>query len=278
MTIEQQSHTEATVITTIVMVLMFLFLWFVVMEVPALEEEEGVEISFGNSATGGGVTTGVANPQPAPLPQPTPPPAPAAPSNNDLMTQEDESDVRLREEQEKARRVQEEALAEQRRREAEQREQERLEKEQREEALRQERQAREQAAKDKASQYASMFGQTDNPNGANASSRESASSGTKGNPLGHGVSGGNSWTLDGRQIVGSLPKPSNDFKQAGKVVVNIIVDANGKVVQATVGKGTDISDQATIQLAVKAAYKAKFNMVDRPDKQMGSITFVFKFN
>ena len=277
MTIEQQSHTEASIVTTLVMVLLFLFMWLIIMDVPAIEEDEGIEISFGNSATGGGIPSGIVAPATEPAQPVSPPPSSGSPSNNDLMTQEDESDVQLREEQDKAKKAREEAMAEQRRREQEQREQEQRDKEARERAEA-ERLAKEQQARDKASQFGSLFGQTDNPDGANGGSRESASSGTKGNPLGHGISGGNEWKLGGRSLSGDLPKPSNNFKQEGKVVVNITVDANGKVIQARAGQGTTISDEATKQLAVKAALQARFNTVDRPDKQMGTITFTFKFN
>ena len=275
MTNEQQSNIEASVITTVVMLLLFLLLYFTYIGAPVVEEEEGIEVAFGNSASGGGMPSPVAVPQPSPAPAPVTPP-PAAPSDNDLKTQEDDSDVQLREEQERQRKAQQAALAEQRRREAEQRERERQEREAREKALA-EQQAKEQAARDKAAQMGSLFGQTDSPEGANGDSRESASSATKGNPIGHGSSGGNEWSLGGRQLRGSLPKPSTDFKQEGTVVVNITVDAEGNVIQARVGAGTTISDEPTRQIAVRAAKAAKFSLVDRPDKQMGTITYRFKF-
>ena len=273
---ETQSHTEASFITAGVMLLLFLLLWFVTIGVPAPEEEEGIEVAFGSADLGGGIPQGKVEPVSEPVPAVTPPPPAAAPSDNNLMTQEDDYDVKLREEQEKQRKAQQEALAEQRRREAEQRERERIEQEAREKALAEQR-AKEQAAKDKAAQMGALFGNTDSPEGAQGDSRESASSATKGNPIGHGISGGNSWSLDGRQLRGSLPKPSADFRQEGKVVVNITVDATGKVIQARVGAGTTVSDETTKQIAVKAAYKAEFSSVDRPDKQMGSITYIFKF-
>lgn len=277
MTIEQQSHTEASVITVATLVLLFLLLWFLKMGMPVWIEDEGIEISFGNSTSGGGVPTGVTAPATSPAPV-SPPPAPAQPSNNQLLTQEDESEVQLPEEQDKERKARELAMAEQRQREQQQREQEQREREERERLEAQQR-AKEQQAREKASQFGAMFGQTDNPDGANGDSRTSASSDTKGNPIGHGVSGSGEWRLGGRQLRGTLPKPGTDFKQAGKVVVNITVDGAGKVIQARVSvNGTTISDEYTRQLAVKAAYKATFNMVDRPDKQMGSIIYEFKFN
>lgn len=84
-------------------------------------------------------------------------------------------------------------------------------------------------------------------------------------------------SLAGRSVI-SLPKPSNDFKAEGRVVVAIIVDAGGKVISAKATEGTTVTDDRTIQLALKAAYKAVFSKTDSPNKQFGTITYVFKFN
>lgn len=265
---------ESAVVTAIVMLLLFLLTWYVYIDAPVPEEEEGIEVSFGDSDTGGGVQDGLlaASAQPTPT---TAPPTPSAPSDNDLMTQEDESAAALRLEQEKKRKEKEKALEEERRKKKEQEAREKAEKEAKEKALAEEK-AKKQAAVDKANQLGALFGNTDSPEGGNGSDRESASSGTKGNPVGHGSSGGNSWSLNGRGIRGSLPKPADTFKQEGDVRIAITVDKEGNVLSARVIGGT-ISDEATKQLAVKAALKAKFTDTDRPDKQMGTITYTFKF-
>lgn len=130
--------------------------------------------------------------------------------------------------------------------------------------------ARKQAAIDKANQMGALFGQTHSPEETNSS--------YQGQPITRSnLSGGNSWSLSGRSIVGALPAPSNDFKQEGRVVVNIIVNNEGRVISAEVGPGSTITDYSTQQLAIKAALKAKFNSVDRPDKTFGTITYNFKF-
>ena len=265
---------ESAVVTAIVMVLLFLLTWYIYIDVVVPEEEEGIEVSFGDSDTGGGVQEGLlaASAQPAPT---TAPPAPSTPSDNDLLTQEDESAAALRQEQEKKRKEKEKALEEERRKKKEQEAREKAEREAKEKALAEKR-AKEQAAVDKANQLGALFGNTDSPEGGNGSDRESASSGTKGNPIGHGSSGGNSWSLDGRGIRGELPKPSTTFKQEGTVKVAITVDKEGNVIAARAIGGT-VSDETTKQLAVKAALKAKFTDTDRPDKQMGTITYTFKF-
>ena len=152
---------------------------------------------------------------------------------------------------------------------------EKAEREAREKALAEER-AKKQAALEKANQLGALFGNTDSPEGGNGSDRESAYSATKGNPVGYVSSGGNTWSLNGRGLRGELPKPSQDFKQEGTVKVAITVDKEGNVVAAK-AIGGSVNDEKTRQLAIDTALKAKFTGTDRPDKQMGTITYTFKY-
>lgn len=273
---EVQSHTIASIGTIVLMGLLFLLLWFVFLQVPVPEEDEGIVVSFGEEMVGGGVPE--ANIASNAVPVTTaPPPSPSAPSSNDLLVQEDESAMKLPEQREQEER---DRKAQQEREQAEKARQEQLQAERiaQEQRLAEQR-AREQAAIDKANaMMGGLFGQTDSEQGSNGATASSASSADKGNPIGKGSSDGNSWSLNGRRIKGSLPKPDNTFNQEGIVVVNIIVDKAGKVVSAKQGKGTTISDHATIQIAIRAAYKANFNDTERPDKQVGTITYRFKFN
>lgn len=91
-----------------------------------------------------------------------------------------------------------------------------------------------------------------------------------------GYVGGISWSIAGREIL-SLPKPATDFGQEGKVVVQINVNAAGHVVSAMCTNGTTVSDLRTRQLALDAAYKAKFS-VSKNKIQVGTITYTFKLN
>lgn len=97
-----------------------------------------------------------------------------------------------------------------------------------------------------------------------------------GNPVGHGSRGGNSWSLSGRGIKGTLPQPSNNFNQEGKVVVQVRVNAAGDVVAASIVNGTSITDKQTRQMALDAAKRAKFT--EGNSEQIGTITYIFKFN
>ena len=251
----KKSNTIAAIGTVIFMLLVFLLLWFVYIHRMQEPEDEGIEVAFGTSEEGGGYqpeqTAGGLEEAVAPSP------APQEPSNNDLIAQEDEESIevqRQREEEEKARQQAE------------------RERQERERALAEQR-AKEQAAIAKANQLGALFGNT----GGSGSGDTQGDSQRGNSEVGQGSSGGTSWSLAGRKCK-ALPKPSNDFKQEGKVVVAIIVDGSGKVVSAKATEGTTISNDATIQLALKAAYKAEFSFTDRPDKQFGTITYIFKFN
>ena len=272
MTLKQKSNIIAAAGTVIALLLLFLLLWYVSMGAPVLPEEEGIEVAFGDVQEAGGSEP---NPeqQSVPMESVAPPPAPSKPTNNDLMTQEDEETLALQRQREKEEKARKEAEAERLRQEkakAAQLEAERIAKEK---ALAEQR-AKEKAAKDKAAAMGSLFG--NNPAGAQGSG-DSKGEGQKGNPVaGHGSSGGNNWSLAGRSLRGGLPKPSATFGQEGKVVVEIRVGADGTVKDAQIARGSTISDKATQQIALEAARKAKFSESDKP-LQTGTITYNFKF-
>ena len=276
MTKQSQTHIIAFVGTMLSMCLIVLLLWWLRINVPVLQEEEGIVVAFGDAEEGGGM------PDVRPLDaitqvEQTPAPAaPSRPSDNDLIVQDDEESLALAKqtEEDAKRKAEEEELIRKRREEEARVEAERIAKEK---ALAEQR-AKEQEAIDKANQFASLFGQAGTEEGANADNASASNTaGTKGNPVGKGmgVTNGNQWTLYGRDIK-RLPKPSSDFAQAGVVVVSIMVDAAGNVTNATVADGTTISDRSTQQLALQAARQAKFTEGDTP--QIGKITYTFKLN
>ena len=276
MTKQTQSHIIALVGTIISMCLVFLLLWWLQVKAPVQVEDEGIVVAFGDSEDGGGmpdVRPLDAITQVEQIPAPA---APSRPSNNDLIVQEDEESLALAKqtEEEAKRKALEEELIRKRREEEARVEAERIAKEK---ALAEQR-AKEQEAINKANQLAALFGQAGTAEGANAdNASDSNTAGTKGNPVGKGmgITNGTQWSLYGRNVK-RLPKPSEDFAQAGLVVVQIMVDAAGNVTNATVTEGTTISDRATQQLALQAARQAKFTEGDTP--QIGKITYTFKLN
>ena len=274
-----KSHIIAGGGTVILMLLLLLLLFKLSIVAPLQLEDEGIVITFGDANEGGGM------PDVLPMPDPitqveqqpaAPAPTPVQPSDNDLMVQEDEESLALARQNEdivKQEAEDEELLRKQREEEARQ-EAERIE---REKALA-EQKAREEEAIKKAQAMAALFGQAGSTTGANAENATNTPAATsKDNPVGKnfGQVDGNMWSLQGRSVR-TMPKPSTDFKEPGKVVVSIRVDKAGNVVAASIGDGTTISDRYTQQLAIDAARKAKFSEGDK--EQIGSITYNFKLN
>ncbi len=86
------------------------------------------------------------------------------------------------------------------------------------------------------------------------------------------------FSLAGRAIVNppTLPK---DTKEEGKVVVEITVDKNGNVIEASPnGRGTTTSSPILKAKARQAALATKFNVNGAFEEQTGTITIVFAFN
>jgi TonB family protein len=99
----------------------------------------------------------------------------------------------------------------------------------------------------------------------------------QGNPAGQGSQGGNTWSLNGRDLLGTLARPSYQGNEEGRIVVEIRVDASGKVVDAAIAtKGTTITNENLRRLAVEAAKKNKFSAGS--SVAMGTITYNFRLN
>ena len=237
------------------MLLVLLLLWYMRLEAVAPEQEEGVEIAFAEMEEeplppASGEAAYAEEPTDAAPAAPAQPaevvathPTPASPPEHIMSEEETLALARAKKEKEER------------------------------EAAERTRKQKEAEAIAKANAMGNLFGKT---NGTNTSGDGTAQgSGSKGNPVSHGSSGGNSWSLAGRGIKGTLPQPSNDFQQEGRVLVEIRVNAAGNVISAVV-KGGNISDKATQQLALEAARKAKFTEGDHD--QIGTITYNFKFN
>lgn len=276
---EYQSHIIALAGTLLLLLILLLLLLKLSIVAPVQLEDEGIVITFGDADEGGGM------PDVLPMPDPitqveqqpsAPAPTPVQPSDNELMVQEDEESLTLAQQNEDLikREAEEQELIRKQREEEARIEAERIE---REKALA-EQKAREEEAIKKAQAMAALFGQAGSTVGANAENATATPAATsQGNPVGKnfGSVDGNMWSLQGRSVK-TMPKPSNDFKDPGKVVVSIRVDKAGNVVAASIGDGTTISDRYTQQLALDAARKAKFTEGDK--EQIGSITYNFKLN
>jgi TonB family protein len=88
---------------------------------------------------------------------------------------------------------------------------------------------------------------------------------------------GISYSLGGRGS-SKLPQPKYDYQGEGRVVVEVSVDRQGKVVQAIPGiKGSTTLEEYLLKVAKDAAMEAQFeSKQDAPVIQKGTITYNFK--
>ncbi len=91
-----------------------------------------------------------------------------------------------------------------------------------------------------------------------------------------GFNGRGGYDLKGRMLI-KKPARMTDSQEEGIVIVEIIVDENGKVVKATAGqRGSTTTSSNLYAKARQAAYEAKFNpSAEGIKEQRGTYTFVF---
>jgi len=84
-----------------------------------------------------------------------------------------------------------------------------------------------------------------------------------------------SYNLVGRYAL-EMPIPVFQCYNGGRVVVNVVVNRSGKVINAEVVKSKSTNDEFLCETALKAAYSAFFNSKNSaPQKQEGTITYNF---
>ena len=236
------------------MILLFLILWFMRLYSVKEAEQEGIEVAFGEVAEAGGYMAEQSEAVPLPAPQPVAP-APQPKPEEPVLTAEEEQALAMQQAQKKKQQEEKARLEAERR----QREKEAAEKK-----------AKEDAAVAKANQFGALFGKSGNETG----SGDSQGAGQKGNPVGHGSVGGNSWSLEGRDIKGTFPIPEKGKYASGTVVIEIYVNPQGQVVNAREAAGGNIGDRATIEAMLKKAREVQFTSIDLQTNQRGYIKYI----
>ena len=99
------------------------------------------------------------------------------------------------------------------------------------------------------------------------------------NYIGGGSGDGIRHNLRGRSIA-SKPSIRDDSQDEGKVVVDIRVNQNGKVIAAEPGaRGSTTTSKILYKKAKEAALNTRFNASpDAPQEQRGQMTFIFILN
>ncbi len=267
---EQKYGVAATVV---VHLLLFLLLWFLVINKPLPQEEEGVPVIMGDTelASGDAYRYTEVNVAPQPVPAPAVQPKPATAPDEPLITQPDEPTVALNSSDKKKR----EKKVEKPQKSAEQ-----IEAERKAQEAEQKRREAEELARVANSRIAGAFGK-----GSTMTNRGEAAEGkgNQGSPQGNsqtgvvdGAGGYGTFDLHGRSLSGALPRPSYNVQDEGRVVVNITVNPEGKVIQTTINSRTNTANAALRRAALDAARKAVFNGVSAVNNQTGTITYYFK--
>lgn len=271
-----------TIIIHVALLLLLVFFAFSVPPPP--ENEEGIMVNFGTDETG----QGMVEPSPPAVQEATTPPSPSAAvktNEEPLLTQttEDAPEVKKVDPEAEKKKL-EKIEADKKLRE--EREKEKIRKAQ-EEAERKRIEAEQQRQVD-------IMNRTKNAlaNSKNAGTN-STGEGVAGGPGNQGVQNGSvdskvrgqggglgdngiSYNLQGRGFL-TLPTPDYAVQKEGRVVVEVSVDPQGKVVQAVPGiKGSTTLDDYLLKVARDAALGARFEVKqDAPAIQKGTITYNF---
>ena len=251
-------HTDSKIYgiagTLLAHALAFVLLLVIVMHSPEQYEESGMEVMLGDVPLAKGNMasyryTEVETIQPETAPTPKAIESTAPPKEEPIVTQNTEETVAIKTV---------EKTEEEKRQEAEKK-----------------------AAQTAAAQMASAFGKSNQmeAQGTADATATGTQGSAEGNPTstsntGNGVSG--SYDLGGRGILGSLPTPTDNVQDEGKVVVNITVDAEGNVVDAAINLKTTTTNTKLRDAAIRAAKRAKFAPLSGAEKQQGTITYNFK--
>ncbi|NOZ46534.1 MAG: cell envelope integrity protein TolA [Chlorobi bacterium] len=250
-----------------------------------LPEEEGILVNFGTDNTGLGEIEPpkkeVFIPE-EPVSQPvTEEEAKVENTEEEILTQETEDAPEVnaalqkkKEEKEKQERIKKAEIERKRLEEIEKQKQAEIEQKKREEQKRiLEERMKQQFAKGNESNSTGSEGKTKGTGNQGKIDGAPNADNYVGNSKGEN---GVSFSLQGRNPL-TLPKPDYVKQEQGIIVVEVIVDRDGNVVDAIPGKkGTTITDNKLMQAAKKAALNAKFDTKpDAPPRQTGSITYHF---
>ena len=253
-------------ITFMVLLLVILLFSFFTLANPS-QELEGIPVMFGNVEDASGY-------EEAPMNEVSPPVEDIktpinAPSESPLITQSDQQSIAVQEqkdiEKEREEQKKRELLAEQKRREAEA-----------------ERKKREEEASRRAinQEMSGLFGENNTSRGTTeGEGTQGVSTGNAAQGATSGVGGIGTYDLGGRSLgSGGLIQPRYTVDDYGTVVVTIIVNPNGNVISAEIGRGTNTPSTTLRNEAIKAARNTKFNAINSANNQQGTITYKFNLN
>jgi TonB family protein len=271
----KKNDTIALIGTIIFHLVILLILFLTVIKSIVPNEDEGILVNFGNV----NLSSGVFEPRGRSLPGDNEVSIPDIVPVPSRQTQQPEEEI-ISQDTEETISLADKKKEEERKKKAEE---ERKEKERVEaERKRQEEQRQRQQAINDRVAGAFGIGDADSENQGDGVT----GTGNQGNPFGNsdmganeGVGGiGASFDLKDRILRGGgLLKPRYDSNEEGRIVIDITVAPNGNVVNAQIGKGTNIDSPSMRNSALNAAKQTKFNGI-KGSNQMGTISYQYKFS
>lgn len=289
----KKSKVTGIIGTVVLHIFVVLLLLFCSLTRPEIQEEGGVPVMLGNTQMAQGdadpytMTEVDVLPQP-PASAPEPESMPAEPEvKQPLITQAEEPSLQVKKEEPKKEKPKKEKkpLKKTEKKTPQKEPEKKVEPEKKPEKTEAEKRAEAErlAAQTAASKIAGAFGKGSKMgNKGNAGTGAGLQGSTAGNSdagktTGVGWSG--DFDLNGRSLgEGGLPKPIyNNGKDEARVVVDIVVNPAGKVIDTSINiKGTNTVNPAMRKAAEEAARKTQFNAISGVDNQIGTITYFFK--
>jgi outer membrane biosynthesis protein TonB len=269
---------KSAAITTVVMCLIFVAIFFVGMKYLDPPEEYGIAVNFGTSDVGMGdiqpteplKAAQQVEEQQEEVVQEEPVTPSSTKTSEDVITQNTEDAIAIKKQTEAKKKADEEARLEKIKNDA-------IAKQQAEEAT-------------KRKNLDAMIGGISNANGtATGGEGNDNKAGDKGkitgdpNATGYygngGTGSGGDYQLGNRKPL-SKPKPNYICNEEGLVIVQIEVDVNGKVINATAGiKGSTTTATCLLSQAKDAAMKTTWQPdAKAPSKQVGTIKYRFSLS
>ena len=139
------------------------------------------------------------------------------------------------------------------------------------------------AAEEAQNLMANAFGRSSSMQATSSTENNTDNQGTPGSTEGNasqgkptGVGSYGTWDLGGRDMMGELPRPTYNIQEEGRVVVTIIVDPEGNVIDTRINNRTNTTNLQLRNAAEEAARRTKFNAIGGENNQTGTITYYFK--
>ena len=276
----KQNKLTGIIGTVILHAIVILLLFIIKLTPPEKEVEGGVPVMLGNMELAEGNSEVYELNEVDVLPEPAPAPpvenTPADAVDDPMITQPDEPSIQIEEKKEKKEKKKEEKKTEAK--QPVQPQPKPVEKPREKTEAEKRAEAEKKAAQMAASKISGAFGKGSKMKGQGDAKGEGQQGRPDGTPTGNlqAEGGYGSFDLSGRSLgKGGLPKPAYNVQDEGRVVVTIVVDPQGRVINTSINKRTNTVNPSLRKAAEDAARKARFNAVDGVNNQTGTIVYYF---